>query len=108
MSVLLPAPFSPTSARISPALTERLTSSSAMVAPKRFETLSILMRDGACIASLRGGMGKYSCPCPRRGTTGNRVRLPMPPINNIFRERERLRKRRLGDQLAARVDVVGD
>src|SRR6185295_15670289 len=25
-------------------------------------------------------MGKYSCPCPGPWTTGNRVRLPMPPI----------------------------
>src|SRR3954468_24711463 len=26
-----------------------------------------------------GGIGKYSCPCLRPRTTGNRVRLPMPP-----------------------------
>ncbi len=36
MSVLLPAPFSPTSARTSPGNTRRLTPSSATVAPKRF------------------------------------------------------------------------
>src|SRR3981081_506338 len=41
INVLLPAPFSPTKAKTSPARTDKSTPSSAMVAPKRFRTPSI-------------------------------------------------------------------
>src|SRR3954447_22387397 len=46
MSVLLPAPFSPTSASTSPLRTERSTPARATVAPKRLWTPCIFRRSG--------------------------------------------------------------
>src|SRR5258708_26341215 len=51
ISVLLPAPFSPTSASTSPARTKRSTPSSATVAPKRFRTPS--MRKSSADEAMR-------------------------------------------------------
>src|SRR5438132_12941517 len=46
MSVLLPAPFSPTTARTSPRLTARSTPSRAIVAPKRLRMPTTRRRRG--------------------------------------------------------------
>src|SRR5687767_7329682 len=62
ISVLLPAPFSPTSATTSPALTRRSTPPSASVAPNRLTTPSMRRRSvpppmlsrTSCIISLLG------------------------------------------------------
>ena len=92
-SVLLPAPFSPTSAWTSPARRSSETSSSAWVAPNRFEIAAQLGARRRGRRRGRDGVGRSSrvavAPVGRRGGIRGRRRSDEPDVDAARPQRRR-------------------